>query len=88
MFPTVKLTEDEAKRMRDLNDRTISVQRAVQMFQETSERRLLTLQQEGQQFWTELASKYNLDLKHVEYRPSDDGTSLVPLRAMLQGATQ
>lgn len=77
-IPTVTLSEGDARRLRDLNDKQAGLQRAVQGFVEVGERRAAELQAQGRELFTELAKSYNLDLVHIEYVPSADGTQLVP----------
>lgn len=83
-FPKeVILDEADAARVRDINDKTIGVQRAMQMFQETSERRVAALQAEGRSMFQDFAKKYNLDIDRVAYQPSADSTKLIPMQIML-----
>lgn len=80
IFKPVALSDGDAARMRDVNDKTAGVQRMVQMFVETGERRMAELQKQGREMFEEFAKTYNLDLKHVVYQPSPDGKNLVPMQ--------
>lgn len=79
----VLLDAADQARMRELNDHTAGVQRMVQMFIESGERRMSELQAEGRTLFESLAKKHNLDLQHVVYVPSPDGTSLIPTQVKL-----
>jgi hypothetical protein len=73
----VTLSENDAKRLRDLNDKQTGLQIAINGFVENGQRRAAELQLQGRELFTEFAKTYNLDLAHVEYVPSQDGTELV-----------
>ncbi len=74
----IDLEPEDQARMRDLNDKTAGVQRMIQMFVESGERRIAELQGQGRVLFEDLGKKYNLDLNHVVYQPSVDGKQLVP----------
>jgi hypothetical protein len=85
MYKEIILDAEDQAALRDLNDKTAGVQRMIQMFVESGERRMAQLQQQGRETFGRLAEKYGLDLKHVSYVPSDDGTKLIPIAVNLQG---
>lgn len=80
----VKLEPEDQAAMRNLTDKTQGVQRMIQMFVESGERRLAELQQEGRVIYEGLAGKYKLDLKHVNYIPSPDFKTLIPTTVQLE----
>lgn len=82
-FEDVALDAEDQARMRDLNDKTAGVQKMLQMFVETGERRFAELQKQGRELFEGFAIKYNLDFKHVTYQPSQDGTKLVATHVSL-----
>jgi hypothetical protein len=81
----VPLEAADQARVRDLNDKTAGIQRMMQMFVETGERRIAELQGQGRKLFEELSEKYGLDLNHVVYQPSLDGTKLIPTHVNLGG---
>lgn len=82
-YKSVVLDDADVARLASLTDKQQGVQRMIQMFVESGERRLAELQQEGRQTFTDFAEKYGLDLQHVQYVPSADGKKLVPKTVML-----
>lgn len=86
-YDNVKLTPEESAKMRSLTENSAALQGAMKMFVETGERRMQQLQEQGREFYATIAEKYHLDLKHVEYVPSQDGSELVPVgvRLVTQG---
>lgn len=80
----VQLDAADAERVRALNDKTAGVQRMIDTFIESGERRMSQLQQEGRVLFTELGAKYKLDLKRVQYVPSQDGNALTPVAVNLK----
>lgn len=83
----VALDQGDQAKVRALNDATAGVQRMIQMFMESGERRMAQLQEQGRETFAELGKKYGLDLEHVAYVPSNDGTQLVPVTVRLANGT-
>lgn len=79
-YPNIKLDAEDQKALRQLGDRQVAVQQYVQTVQQQGEQRLAQLQEEGRAMWDELSRKHELDLKHVDYVPSEDGTELIAMR--------
>ena len=80
---TVTLDADDAKALRDLNDKIKGVQGWVTAVSQQGERRMAELAAEGREQWGKLQAKYKLDLKNVNYDLNEDGTLLVPQTARL-----
>lgn len=73
----VALDAADQQRVAALNDATMGVQRMMDSFMSMGERRMAELQAQARTLWTDLGQKYGLDLQHVQYVPSEDGTALV-----------
>jgi hypothetical protein len=76
----IKLTEQEASKGRELNDRAEVNLRNMEKFRQETEQRGFELKQETNEWWSLLAKKYDLDLENVNYTLSADGNEIVPLQ--------
>lgn len=74
---TIELTADEAASLMRLNDNMQACNDFLGQMQQRCQAQLAQLQNETRQVWTQLADKYDLDLKHVNYELARDGKSLV-----------
>ena len=79
-YPNIKLDAADQKALRSMGDKQVAVQQYVATVQQQGEQRLEQLQSEGRKIWEGLKEKHDLDLKHVDYVPNDDGTELVAMR--------
>lgn len=75
----VKLSEEDAKTLLDLNLRVQSAKKTAKMAMEEIDNRLLRVEQDTMKFWEEAAKRYNLDIIHVNYVLSPDGKHAAPL---------
>lgn len=82
-YEKIKITADEGERLRKMSDRQIAVQQFVAQVQKQAEQKMIDIQQEGRQIWSELALKYDLDTKHIEYAPNNEFTDLIPVMVRL-----
>lgn len=73
----VALDPEDQRKLKKMNDDMIGVQQFVSTVQQQGEQRLAQLQQQMRETWQGIAAKYGIDLKHVSYELSDDGTELV-----------
>lgn len=74
---TVELTAEESAALVRLNDNMQACNDFLGQMQQRCQAQLVQLQGETRNVWTQLADKYDLDLKHVNYELSRDGKSLV-----------
>lgn len=84
-YKPVKLKPEDQTKMRAHNDKVAGVQNFVAMMTQSGEARLSQLQTEGRTLWEEFDKTYGLDLNHVAYEPSRDGTTLLPKMVKLGG---
>lgn len=83
---TVELDEEDAKALKQLNDKQVAVQQFVQMISAQGEQRLSQLQSEGRGVWGKIAKKNDLDLNKVHYTLNDEGTALIATAVKLNGS--
>jgi molybdopterin biosynthesis enzyme len=76
---TADLTPEQQARLRKLNDSQQGMQNFIRTMLTAAETRAAALQQEGRELFEELAKAHGLDLLHVQYVPSQDGTKLIPV---------
>lgn len=69
----VKLLEEDATKLRELNNHRIGMQGFIQSMIAAGEQRTATLVAEGQKVWQDLAAKYNLDVDHLSYELDQSG---------------
>ena len=78
LFATVELEAVDQVRLRELQSKELALQQLVEMQQATGERRAQELVEQGRVVWSEIATKYKLDVAHINYTPTPDFTKLRP----------
>ncbi len=71
MYPKITLTPELAARLKATGNKQQALQTNMKMVTEQWERRQAELLQEGQTTWAEIASKYNIDPRKVNYALED-----------------
>jgi len=79
----VNITPEQTRRFRSIMDRQTAIQQWVKAVTDQAESRLAELQTQSRELWQELQAEHALDLNHVAYTISDDGTQIVPRQVQL-----
>lgn len=78
----IEISSEDAEKLRKLNAIRVGNAAFVEQMRQSGERRNAELVQQGAQLWTELATKYGLDVQNTGYDLAPDGSNkLVILQA-------
>ena len=87
-YRPVDLDVAEQSRLREIQEKSAGLAKLQDQLLTMCQARMSEMQQMGRTFFEEIAKKYGLDLKHVEYAPSPDFTQLVPVAVHLVSNAQ
>lgn len=79
----VDISENDAAKLRALNDKLGAIQSWVGVVQAQAERRMAELQAEARDVWADIAIKHKLDLERVKYDLDKDGKAIIPISMRL-----
>ncbi len=84
LFKSVDLDAGDQQRLRDFHDKEMALKNLVQMQQERGEARAQELIAQAREFWQGIATKYKLDMQHINYAPNENFTRLDPILVKLK----
>lgn len=81
----IELDEADQRALKEMHDGEAAVRNFVSMVQQQGQGQLAQMQAKGREVWTAIAEKHDLDLDKIDYTLSNDGKTLIPVRAKLGG---
>lgn len=84
LFKSVDLDVGDQAKLRELRDKEMALQNLVALQQQRAEARAEELVQFGRELWASIASKYKLDVQHINYAPNNEFTRLEPTAVKLK----
>jgi hypothetical protein len=84
LFKSVDLDVADQEKLRGLRDKELALQNLVNLQQERAEARAQELVTYGRETWAALATKYKLDVAHINYQPNEGMTQLLPVAVKLR----
>lgn len=74
----VQITADQHRKLLGSNDALQAIQQTMQLFQQTCEQRMATVQANVRSTWAEIAQQHGIDMKNVVWEPHPSQPMIVP----------
>ena len=79
----IAIDKEDAENLIDLAQSLNAIQNWVDLVQQQAERNLVQYREDTQRIWQELDEKYDLNIKQIQWVPSEDRKTIIPVAVKL-----